>query len=528
MINMEIHETQSEVLTHPISPSTTRRPIQKRMVLVSGYIAFTILFTFFALITFDGGRRNGGFGQIMKGITGNYFSGEHLVVIFIMLRLAVMGLIPILFALYLTNTRLTKNRLVKLVLIVLLGYAITRMTGLATNNLVLMFFTTTYVPAAYWYYLTYGELKSFMNNRVVIFSLRRSFAVIPLFFTISLGTFVGINTIGDPVAIALGRVEWGADIARDVLLNRYGLVDANGDTIPVMVRYFNWLDDFIHGDLGISYATIRSVNETIGERLWETLKMQILSLVIAVVLSVVIGMVAAYYHRSVIDSAVSSLALLGLSMPIFVSGLLAILIFGGIGLNLFPTAGAHGVRQILVVQYNCAECLLSPLEYWQANFAGNALSLSFWGTMIRVWWVYTWDGFLHLVLPVLTLAFATMAVYSRLTRSTMLEVMRQDYILAARANGLSERNILTRHAMRNVLLPLVTFIGINVGGLLAGAPITETVFSWPGLGTYFVQSLGTLDMNVLMALTMIITLMILFANLITDIVYTKLDPRIAL
>ncbi len=121
-----------------------------------------------------------------------------------------------------------------------------------------------------------------------------------------------------------------------------------------------------------------------------------------------------------------------------------------------------------------------------------------------------------------------MAVFSRLTRGTMLEVMRQDYILAARANGLTEYQIVRRHALKNVLLPLVTFLGISIGTLLVGAPITETIFTYPGLGAFFITALVTNDVPIIMALTMIITLMILFANLMADIAYTQLDPRISL
>ncbi|MCH8907677.1 MAG: ABC transporter permease [Candidatus Heimdallarchaeota archaeon] len=349
-----------------------------------------------------------------------------------------------------------------------------------------------------------------------------------MFIAISLFTFVAINLIGNPVELATARVQFAKDTVQATLLRQYGLTDSQGREIPVWKRYLNWIYDFIHGDMGQSYEKFPSeVTDNLGNFLWETLKMQVLALVLAFTISVVIGILAAYFHKTPADSIISAVALLGLSMPIFVSGILAIIIFTGTGLQWFPAAGAHSLPQLLVAD-GCLDCARPPDVIWDAEVSTNWTDPAWWSMFVNVWWIYSKDSVRHIVLPVATLTFATMATFARLTRSTMLEIMRQDYILAARANGLSEYTIVRKHALKNVLLPLVTFLGLSIGGLLIGAPITETVFSFPGLGNYFLASLVVLDVPIIMALTMIITLMILFSNLAADIAYTYLDPRIAL
>ncbi len=221
-----------------------------------------------------------------------------------------------------------------------------------------------------------------------------------------------------------------------------------------------------------------------------------------------------------IDSAVSAIALFGLSMPIFVTGIILILTLAGRVFGWFPSNGAHAISVYLPSR--------TPGEWISEDLATNWFSIVWWGKFIQNWLIFTIDSIEHMVLPLITLAFAIMATFSRLTRASMLEILRQDYILAARANGLSERDVIWKHGFRNVLLPLVTFLGLSVGGLLAGAPITETVFTWPGLGIYFVASLGVLDFPVMLTITMLISTMILLSNLITDIAYTFVDPRVTI
>jgi peptide/nickel transport system permease protein len=195
---------------------------------------------------------------------------------------------------------------------------------------------------------------------------------------------------------------------------------------------------------------------------------------------------------SKMDMSVTTFSMLGISMPVFFTGLLALLVFAYI-LPWFPGGGYVSGGS-------------SPLLF------GN----------------YFIDHLWHLTLPMLILTFADMATVVMLVRSSMLEVLRQDYVLAASASGLSEGTVVYRHALRNALIPVVTYIGLYLGGMLAGAPVTETVFNWPGLGRLFVSATSDLDFPIIQAVTMVITLMTLAANLATDILYAYIDPRIRL
>ncbi len=401
---------------------------------------------------------------------------------------------------------------------------------IASSNLIGIYLSLTFLPLFIWYWLHNGEVTSLFGNNIFVFTVRRHIAMIPMFIAISWFSFFLLNQLVDPVKLLLGirQVRFGKEQLEQSIKIQYGLVDpATGREYTFWERYVNYVIDFAHGDLGITYSESIPVTQNIANRLWTTLGMQVPALVVSFFLSVTIGILAAYFHQTPIDSAVSSLALLGLSMPIFVSGILAILIFTGTGLQWFPFGGAKSLDHILATK--CDPCSNSPQTIWDTLWAdGNWTDIGLWSDFIEVSWVYTADFVWHLVLPVLTLTFATMATFSRLTRGTMLEVLREDYILAARANGISERNIVIKHALPNVMLPITTFLGLSIGGLLAGAPITETVFSWPGLGVEYLAAVNVLDGPVIVGLTMIITLMILFANMLTDIAYTKLDPRITL
>ncbi len=516
---MEYQTADTSSTIAPVKPNNYRKFFAISLVI-------ELVLILLAFIRIEGGIWSGGISKFFSNLGSGYFDdGDRLNILIRSTVFAILTLITISVGLYYHGKELTGK--IPIFFTIIFGYSLTASVNLATRNFIFMYFTITFISALYWYWLRFDEVRTFFDNRIIIFALRRSLAILPLFLAISLFTYFALNYIGDPVKIAVARIRVGRREIEKVLLRRYGLVDDQGNRIPVWRRYLSWLYDFFHGDMGISYESNSPVENNITNLLWETLKMQVIALILAFVLSVVIGILAAYYHKTAADSMISAIALLGLSMPIFVSGILAILIFGGIGLNWFPTAGAHTIPELLV-RDGCQECIRSPDEIFSEDFNDNYADFGWWKMYLNVWWVYTGDTIMHLALPVLTLTFATMATFARLTRSTMLEVMKQDYILAARANGLSETQIVTKHALKNVLLPLVTFLGISVGFLLAGAPITESVFSWPGLGNFFLSALTTLDMPIIMALTMIITLMILFANLMADIAYTFLDPRVTL
>jgi peptide/nickel transport system permease protein len=345
-------------------------------------------------------------------------------------------------------------------------------------------------------------LKNLTGNRVLVYSFRRILTIIPLFLGISVITFTLMYLIGDPLAYLIAQNPQITPADIEAIRAQVGL-----DRPPVQ-QYLIWLGGFVRFDLGITFFSQAPVITEISNFLTETLKLQITQFLISLIVSILLGVLAARFQNTWIDSGVSALALLGLSMPIFVYGNLLIFIFAGRNLQWFPSGKAHttGITKV------------DWAALWDGRFG------EFLGTFTR----YTGDTIWHMVLPVATLVFASLALFTRLVRGTMLEILRQDYILAARANGLSERAVLIGHGLRNALLPVVTYIGLFVGGVLAGAPITETVYSYPGLGQKFVQYINRLDHPLIMGISMVITLMILIANLLTDIAYVWVDPRIEL
>ncbi len=345
-------------------------------------------------------------------------------------------------------------------------------------------------------------IKKLATMRLTIYILRRLLTLIPLFIAIMIMTFAMVSGLGDPVALLLlGKINVTEQ-------DKINLTRSLGLDKPVYARFIIWFYNFLHGNLGESYRGGRSINKMIGELVWETLKLQLASFILALLIAIPLGVVAAKNQNTWIDSTASTIALLGLSMPIFVFGLMLIYIFGGYGLGWLPSAKAHSVPIISV--------------NWAALKAGDWAT--WWQTLIG----RTTDSLLHMILPTIALTFASLATYTRLVRTTMLEVLRQDYILAARANGLSERVITWKHAWRNVLIPIVTYAGLFLASALAGAPITETLFTWPGLGYRYVVAVGLLDFPMILGDTAILTILILIGNLITDIVYVAVDPRIEL
>ena len=276
--------------------------------------------------------------------------------------------------------------------------------------------------------------------------------------------------------------------ARENLSQYYGLDK------PLYYQFIVFLSQLFEGNLGSAYA-IRggtAVTTLIADYLWPTLELQLSALILSLLIAIPIGILSAKKQYSKLDVTVTTTSLLGTCIPIFYMGIISIIIFSYF-LGWFPYGGAHS---ILPRNYPFGSYLLDKL--W------------------------------HMVLPTAVLTFASLATIMLLVRSSMLEVLRQDYILAARASGLSERTVIYKHALRNTLIPIVTYVGLYFGFMLAGAPVTETVFNWPGLGRLFVEALTKLDFPVIMGITVFITLMTLIANLVTDITYAYIDPRIRL
>lgn len=277
-------------------------------------------------------------------------------------------------------------------------------------------------------------------------------------------------------------------------------------------RYFRWLGRVLHGDFGNSWTmqTGTPVLEMIGQRLWYTLLMTGLSLIVALVIAVPIGIYSAVKQYSVTDYFVTTLAFFGQSMPTFWTGLMVVAIFA-VALRWFPTGGVRSIG----AEGDIVEAL------------GRILSLGkLYPELAGHEWKLVLDGLRHLALPVTILAYFQLAGWSRYTRASMLEVLRQDYMRTARAKGLAERVVILKHGLRNALIPLITILALTLPGLLGGAIITETIFSWPGMGLMTINAIAGSDWPVVQGLLAITAFLVVFSNLLGDIMYAVVDPRI--
>jgi len=316
--------------------------------------------------------------------------------------------------------------------------------------------------------------------------IRRIMYLIPLFFGVLIIVFVASRLAGDPVRLMTVQNPRITPEARANLTAYYGLDQ------PLYYQFLLFLSQLFQGNLGNAYA-IRggtAVTTLIGDYAGLTFELQLAALILSLLIAIPIGIISAKKQYSKTDVTVTTTSLVGTCIPVFYMGIIAIIIFSYF-LGWFPYGGAHSIL---------------PQSYPLGS--------------------YVLDELWHMALPTAVLTFATLAPIVLLVRSSMLEVLRQDYILAARASGLSERSVIYKHALRNTLIPLVTYVGIYFGAMLAGAPVTETVFNWPGVGRLFVEATSRLDFPVIMGITVFITIMTLLANLITDITYGYIDPRI--
>jgi peptide/nickel transport system permease protein len=259
---------------------------------------------------------------------------------------------------------------------------------------------------------------------------------------------------------------------------------------PLPVQYYRWLSLAVRGDFGYSITNRQPVSELIIQRLPQTLVLMVTAEVVIIVLSLLLGVYSAVKQYSLFDNVLTGLSFIGFSLPIFFIALALMFIFA--------------------VQF----------KEWGLPYLPTGADV----------WEFTnpYELFIHLVLPVASLAIIQVAGYTRYLRSSMLEVLSQDYIRTARAKGLTERLVVMRHALRNAALPLVTIIGLDAPALLAGAIVTETVYSWPGMGRLFWQQAGRGDYPTVMAILLIVAVAVVIFQIITDVAYTFIDPRIRL
>jgi peptide/nickel transport system permease protein len=329
--------------------------------------------------------------------------------------------------------------------------------------------------------------------------LAGSLASIPVtLFGLALVTFlIGRVMPIDPVVAIAGDHAPPDVVAR--------IRDQLGLDRPLLVQFAIYLDNLVHGDLGRSVMTSRPVLVDIGRFFPATLELATTAIIVAVIIGIPLGVFTAAYQGSRFDHVVRVIALTGQSVPIFVLGLVSLLVFY-VKLGVVPGTGQ------LDVAYEGMVPRVTGMLVIDAAIAQD--------------WDSFWDAVAHLVQPALVLAYFSMAYITRMTRAFMIESLAGEYVITARAKGLSAARVLWRHAFGNIAVRLITVLALAYAGLLEGAVITETVFSWPGLGLYLNISLLNADMNAVLGATLVIGLVYVGLNLLADVVYRLLDPRV--
>jgi len=329
------------------------------------------------------------------------------------------------------------------------------------------------------------------------FLLTRVSLVIPTFIGMTLLAFSLIRIVpGDPIETMAG--ERGIDPQRHAaLLKEYGL------DRPVLVQYGIYIGRVLRGDLGKSMITQEPVVREFAALFPATVELALCAIVFALVIGIPAGMVAAVRRNSVFDHGVMGVSLTGYSMPIFWWGLLLILLFS-VQLGLTPVSGRIAVKYFIepVTGLLTIDALLSG----EKGAFKSAVT--------------------HLILPTIVLGTIPLAVIARMTRSAMLEVLGEDYIRTARAKGLSNLRVIALHAFRNALIPVITVIGLQVGVLFTGAILTETIFSWPGVGKWLIEAINRRDYPVLQGGLLLLGIVVMLVNLLVDVMYGIINPRI--
>ena len=318
---------------------------------------------------------------------------------------------------------------------------------------------------------------------MIAYTLRRVFQSLIVLIVVGFVAFSMFRFVGDPIDNMLGQERTQADIDR--LRVELGL------DRPFPVQYWKFLGNAVQGNFGISYRQGRPVAEIIAERAPATLELAAVSGLFAIVLGIILGVFTAIRRDGWASHTIMTLSLVGVSLPTFLIGILLIYVFS-VELDLLPSFGR-----------------------------GDTVKLGGWSTGFL-----TASGLKALILPSITLGLYQMTLIMRLVRSEMLEVLRQDYIRFARARGLRERAVNFRHALKNTLVPVITVTGLQLGSIIAFAIITETVFQWPGVGLLFINAIQFVDIPVMAAYLMLISVMFVAINLIVDLLYFAIDPRL--
>jgi ABC-type dipeptide/oligopeptide/nickel transport system permease component len=273
---------------------------------------------------------------------------------------------------------------------------------------------------------------------------------------------------------------------------------------PIYIQYFYYMEGLVTGNWGISPTSGRPVLYDVTLYFPATIELAVAAVIITVVLGIPLGVLASLHHNGKVDHSIRFLYLAGFSSPPFFVALLMLFVFGYL-FHIFPTQGE-----------------LSPFLTPPTHITGMYVVDS----LLTGNWTDFWDALRHLVMPSVALALTYFGIVTRLTRSSMLEVLQKDFVRASYAKGLSRNTVVYRHALRNAMISTVTILGILLGSLLSGAIVIETIFSWPGIGYYATQSIENFDFPAIMGVTVLFTLSVVLANLVADVVYALLDPRI--
>jgi ABC-type dipeptide/oligopeptide/nickel transport system permease component len=326
--------------------------------------------------------------------------------------------------------------------------------------------------------------------------LRRLLGTIPVVLLITLLVYGLLHLApGDPASLLLPEDATDADVAEAKA--RWGLDK------PFLVQYVYFIANAAQGNMGRSFRFAQPVTELIASRLPATLELATFAIIIAVLIALPLGVFAGARPDSATDNVGTMFGLFGISMPNFWFGIMLILIFAG-SLHLFPSAGRS--------EYGVAGQIITGFYFIDSIITGN--------------WAAVADAFRHVMLPAITLGTALAGILMRITRSAVLEIMREDYVLVARAKGLMNRAVLWRHVLRNALIPIVTVVGLELGTLLSGSIIVETVFAWPGVGNLLITGVTSRDYPLVTGIVLMYSVAFVMINLAIDAIYALVDPRI--
>lgn len=315
------------------------------------------------------------------------------------------------------------------------------------------------------------------------FIIRRLCQSLAILALTSLIVFAGVYAIGDPIEILVPADATQAEIAQ--------AVQSLGLDLPLYQQYLKFVGNALHGDLGNSFVFNQPAIQLILQRLPATLELACVALLLALAIGLPLGLVAGLKPDSALDRGIMTGSILGFSLPNFWQGIMLVLIFS-VTLGWLPSTGRGPTGEIFGIHTSLA----------------------------------SWDGIRHLILPALNLALFKIALIVRLTRSGVRETMPLDYVKFARAKGLRESRVIYMHVLKNIMIPIVTVVGMEFGSLIAFATVTETIFAWPGVGKLIIDSIMKLDRPVVVAYLLIVVTMFIVLNLLVDIIYSVLDPRV--